>query len=102
MCFVTTPTLSIIIGEGVSGGALALGVENEVWMLENAVYSVLMPEGYASILWKDSSKAQQAVMQMRLEASGLYELGIIDKIIYEEEPLTRDNMEMLCGNWKMG
>ena len=65
-------------------------------MLENAVYSVLTPESYASILWKDSSKAQQAAMQMKLEASDLYELGIIDKIIYEEEPVTRDNMEMVC------
>lgn len=96
MSTLKVPILSIVIGEGGSGGALALGVGNEVWMLENAVYSVLTPESYASILWKDSSKAQQAAMQMKLEASDLYELGIIDKIIYEEEPVTRDNMEMVC------
>lgn len=96
MCFVKTPTLSIVIGEGGSGGALALGIGNEVWMLENAVYSILTPEGYASILWKDNSAAPEAAAQMKLEAGDLYRLGIIDKIIYEDEPVTKENMENVC------
>lgn len=96
MCFVKTPTLSIVIGEGGSGGALALGIGNEVWMLENAVYSILTPEGYASILWKDNSAAPKAAAQMKLEAGDLYRLGIIDKIIYEDEPVTKENMEDVC------
>lgn len=88
-----TPVLSIVIGEGGSGGALALGVGNEVWMLENAVYSILTPEGYASILWKDNAKASEAAIRMKLEASDLYKMGIIDKIIYEKEPVTKSNMK---------
>ena len=91
-----TPVLSIVIGEGGSGGALALGVGNEVWMLENAVYSILTPEGYASILWKDNAKASEAAIRMKLEASDLYKMGIIDKIIYEKEPVTKSNMKKIC------
>lgn len=77
-----TPILSIVICEGGSGGALALGVGNEVWMLENAVYFILTPEGYASILWKDNAKTSEAAIRMKLEASDLYKMGIINKIIY--------------------
>lgn len=87
-----TPILSIVIGEGGSGGALALGIGNEVWMLENAVYSILTPEGYASILWRDNTKAPEAALIMKLEANDLLELGIIDRIINEEEPVTKSDM----------
>lgn len=96
MSDIRVPILSIVIGEGGSGGALALGVGNEVWMLENAVYSILTPEGYASILWKDNSKAEKAAQRMKLEAKDLYKMGVIDKIIYESQPATSDNMEEVC------
>ena len=66
-------------GEGGSGGALALGVADSVWMLEHAVYSILSPEGFASILWKDSSRAKEASEMMKLTADDLKEFGIIDK-----------------------
>ncbi len=77
------PVIAIVIGEGSSGGALALGVGNRVLMLENAIYSILSPEGYASILWKDSSRTKEAAEKMKLTAKDLYELKIIDKIIKE-------------------
>ena len=86
------PILSIVIGEGGSGGALALAVGDEVWMMENAIYSILSPEGFASILWKDSSKAKEAAEVMKLTAADLKELGIIEQMIPEKEPLTRENM----------
>nr|WP_320025991.1 acetyl-CoA carboxylase carboxyltransferase subunit alpha [uncultured Acetobacterium sp.] len=77
------PILSIVIGEGGSGGALALGVADEVWMLENAIYSVISPEGCASILWKDASKTKEAANCLKLTAQDLLELQVIDKIISE-------------------
>ena len=77
------PVISIIIGEGSSGGALALGVGNRVLMLENAIYSILSPEGYASILWKDSSRVKEAAEKMKLTAQDLFDLKVIDKIIKE-------------------
>ena len=77
------PVISILIGEGGSGGALALAVADEVWMLENSVYSVISPEGCASILWKDSSKYKEASECLKLTASDLYELNIIELIIKE-------------------
>lgn len=80
-----TPIISIIIGEGGSGGALALAVSDEVWMLENAVYSILSPEGFASILYKDSTLVKQAAQEMKITALDLESLGIIDRIIYEPE-----------------
>lgn len=80
---VKVPVIAIVIGEGSSGGALALGVGNRVWMLENAIYSILSPEGYASILWKDSSRTKEAAEKMKLTAKDLYELKMIDKIIKE-------------------
>ena len=83
MAGLKVPIISIVIGEGSSGGALAIGVGNKVLMLENAIYSILSPEGYASILWKDSSKAKEAAEKMRLTAKDLYDLKIIDKIIKE-------------------
>lgn len=84
------PILSIVIGEGGSGGALALAVGNEVWMLENSTYSILSPEGFASILWKDSSRAEEAAGKMRLTADDLKDLGIIEQVIGEEEPVTAE------------
>ena len=78
------PIICIVIGEGSSGGALALGVGNEVIMLENAIYSILSPEGYASILWKDASRAKEAAEKMKLTAQDLLELNIIDKIVEEK------------------
>ena len=90
------PVLSIVIGEGGSGGALALAVADQVWMLENAVYSVLSPEGFASILWKDSSRAQEAAEAMKLRAWDLKELGIIEKVLPEGIPACEGNREALC------
>ena len=77
--------IAIVIGEGSSGGALALGVANKVLMLENAIYSILSPEGYSSILWKDSSRYKEAAEKMKLTAKDLYNLKVIDKIIKEPE-----------------
>ena len=79
----TVPIIAVVIGEGGSGGALALGVANKVLMLENAIYSILSPEGYASILWKDASLAPKAAEVMKLTAYDLEEFEIIDKIIKE-------------------
>ena len=76
-----------MIGEGGSGGALALGVADEVWMMENAVYSILSPEGFASILWKDSRRAEEAAGVMRMRAADLKEMGVIEKIIPETTPV---------------
>ncbi len=86
------PILSIVIGEGGSGGALAMAVANEVWMLENAVYSVLSPEGFASILWKDSKRADEAAEVMKVTARDLLRLGIIEELIPEKEPASGDNL----------
>lgn len=90
-----TPVLSLVIGEGGSGGALALAVGDEVWMMENAIYSVLSPEGFASILWKDSKRAKEAAQVMKLTAGDLKALGIIEEIIGEPEHLTRENFPVL-------
>ena len=79
-----TPVISIVIGEGGSGGALALSVADEIWMLEHSVYSVLSPEGFASILWKDASRAKEAAEIMKITAQDLKQLDIIDRIL--EEP----------------
>ena len=81
----TVPVVSVVTGEGGSGGALALGVGNRVLMLENAVYSVLSPEGFAAILWKDASRANEACEVMKLTAADLLELKVIDGIIPEPE-----------------
>lgn len=94
------PILSIVIGEGGSGGALALGVANEVWMMENATYSILSPEGFASILWKDSKKAKEAAEVMKITAKDLLELGVVEQVIPEEIPACRDNLEELSKDMK--
>ena len=80
-----TPIISIVIGEGGSGGALAMAVADEVWMLEHAIYSILSPEGFASILYKDASRAKEAANTMKITAQDLITFGIIDRII--KEPL---------------
>ena len=92
MADLKVPVLSIVIGEGGSGGALALAAGNEVWMLENSVYSILSPEGFASILWKDASKAEKAAQVMKLTAQDLKELGIIEQILPEFPIVSCDNM----------
>ena len=83
MSAIKVPILCLMIGEGGSGGALALSVGNEVWMLENATYSVLSPEGFASILWKDGKRAKEASEVMKITAHDLYALNIIEQIIPE-------------------
>lgn len=83
MMLLKTPIISIVISEGGSGGALALGVGDRVYMLENSIYSILSPEGFASILYKDSSKAEKAANDMKLTANDLLEFGVIDGIIPE-------------------
>ena len=88
----TVPALSIVIGEGGSGGALAFAVADEVWMLEHSVYSILSPEGFASILWKDSKKAKEAAAVMKLTAADLYQMGMIEHVIPEAEPVSRENI----------
>ena len=90
-----TPILSIVIGEGGSGGALALAVADEVWMLRNSVYSILSPEGYATILWKDSSKAKEAAAVMRMTADDLLEMHMIEGIIEEPQEYTVDQMSLV-------
>ena len=96
MAGLKVPIISIIIGEGSSGGALAIGVANKVFMLENAIYSILSPEGYASILWKDASRVEEAAEKMKLTAKDLYDLNVIDKIIEEPE----DDFDKLTTNLK--
>ena len=83
MAKLTVPVIAIVIGEGSSGGALAIGVANKVIMLENAIYSILSPEGYSSILWKDSSRFKEAADRMKLTANDLYDMGIIETVIKE-------------------
>ena len=83
MMTLKTPVLTIVVGEGGSGGALALVVADEVWMMENSVYSAISPEGCASILWKDSTKAPQAAEALRLTAQDLFDLHVIERIIRE-------------------
>ena len=94
------PVLSIVIGEGGSGGALAIGVGNEVWMLENATYSILSPEGFASILWKDSKKAKEAAEIMKITAKDLKALGIIEQVIEEPYPACEENLEEISEDMK--
>lgn len=85
MASFTVPVIAIVIGEGGSGGALALGVANKVLMLENSIYSILSPEGYATILWKDATLASKAALEMKITSYDLKDFNIIDRII--KEPL---------------
>lgn len=93
MSDMTVPILSVVIGEGGSGGALALAVANEVWMLEHSIYSILSPEGFASILYKDAKKSKEAAEVMKITSKELLGLGVIDRVIKEELPLTVDTMD---------
>jgi len=95
MMTLKTPIVSVLIGEGGSGGALALSVADEVWMLQNTIYSVISPEGCASILWKDASRVKEASESLRLTAEDLLEFGVIERII--EEP---DDFSMVYSELK--
>ncbi|MFR8302861.1 MAG: acetyl-CoA carboxylase, carboxyltransferase subunit beta [Anaerobutyricum soehngenii] len=98
MSALKTPILSVLIGEGGSGGALAMAVADEVWILENAVYSILSPEGYAAILWKDGSQAARAAKAMKLTSYDLYKAGFVEKIIPEPEVYTLDSIINVFDN----
>ncbi len=102
MSALQVPVLSLMIGEGGSGGALALAVANEVWMLENATYSILSPEGFASILWKDSSKAKKAAKGMKLTAGELKEMRIVERVFSEPETYTVESMEPVVAEIRRG
>ena len=91
-----TPIISVVVGEGGSGGALALGVCDTAIMLENSVYSVISPEGCASILWKDSSKAPDAADALKLTASDLYSFNIVEKVIDEKDK----SADEICSDLK--
>ena len=93
MAGLTVPVVSVLLGEGGSGGALALAVGNRVAMQEHAVYSVLSPEGFASILWKDRTRAPEAAEAMRMDAASVLECGIIDAVISEGEGPAHENPE---------
>lgn len=95
-----TPIISIVIGEGSSGGALAIGVGDKILMLENSIYSVLSPEGYASILWKDSTRAKEAAEVMKLTAKDLLELRIIDEVLKEPTGGASKNIEEMSNTIK--
>jgi len=100
MMQLTVPVISIVIGEGGSGGALAIAVANKVAGLENSVYSILSPEGFASILWKDSSRAEEAAEVMKITAEDLKNLDVIDEIISEPEGGAGKDPQMVAENIK--
>ncbi len=101
MSGLTVPTIAIIIGEGGSGGALALGLTDKVWILENAIYSVLSPEGFASILFKDGTKASEVAELMKITSTDLLDLKIVDKIIPEDEKGIHKNPAITYTNIKI-
>lgn len=100
MMALKVPTISIVIGEGGSGGALALAVADEVWMMENSIYSILSPEGFASILWKDKDRAAEASEAMKITSEDLKEFGIIDRIIEEPQGGAHIDREGAMNNLK--
>ena len=100
MAKLKVPVIAIVIGEGSSGGALAIGVANKVFMLENAIYSILSHEGYSSILWKDSSRYEEAAEKMKLTADDLYDAKIIDKIIKEPKDVDEAEFEKITKKIK--
>ncbi len=100
MAKLKVPIIAIVIGEGSSGGALAIGVANKVYMLENAIYSILSPEGYSSILWKDSSRFKEAAEKMKLTAKDLYDLKVVDEIIQEPIELKENDFKKITDNIK--
>ncbi|MCI8950257.1 MAG: acetyl-CoA carboxylase carboxyltransferase subunit beta [Lachnospiraceae bacterium] len=97
MSSLKVPILSVVIGEGGSGGALAMAVANEVWMMEHSIYSILSPEGFASILWKDSKKAPEAAKVMKITAADLYEMDLIERVIPEGEALNEDSLPQVLA-----
>jgi len=98
MMLLKTPIISVVISEGGSGGALALGVADKVYMLEHSIYAILSPEGFASILYKDSSKAEQAAKDMKLTAQDLQQFGIIDGIIPEPQGGAHTDFDQMAHN----
>ncbi len=100
MATLKTPVISIVIGEGGSGGALAMAVADEVWMLEHAIYSILSPEGFASILYKDASLAKEAATAMKITAQDLIDFGIIDRIIKEPLGGAHTNLDEMAASIK--
>jgi acetyl-CoA carboxylase carboxyl transferase subunit alpha len=107
MASLKVPIIVVILGEGGSGGALAIGVGDRVLMMENAVYSVISPEGCAAILWKDASQSKRAANSLRLTAEDLFELNVIDEVIKEnadwifnEEFISSDKMDEITQNFK--
>lgn len=100
MSLLKTPIISTVIGEGGSGGALALAVADQVWMLENSVYSVLSPEGFASILWKDAKRSKEAAEVMKITAKDLKEHDIIEKIIEEPQGGAHTDAGFVFNNLK--
>ena len=89
------PIIAIIIGEGGSGGALALAVADKVWMLENTIYSILSPEGFATILWKDGSRSEEAAELMKITSGELLNMGIVDKVIPQRGYFTSEIIEAI-------
>lgn len=89
------PIIAIIIGEGGSGGALALAVADKVWMLENTIYSILSPEGFATILWKDGSRSEEAAELMKITSGELLNMGIVDKVIPERGYFTSEIIDAI-------
>ncbi len=89
MIALKVPVIAILIGEGGSGGALALGVADKVWMMENAVYSVVSPEGCASILWKDAKKADQAAEVLKITSTDMESFGVVEKVIAEDKDFAK-------------
>jgi acetyl-CoA carboxylase carboxyl transferase subunit alpha len=100
MMLLKTPIISVVISEGGSGGALALGVADKVYMLEHSIYAILSPEGFASILYKDSSKAEQAARDMKLTAQDLLHFGVIDGIIPEPQGGAHNDFTLMAENIK--
>ncbi|MDD6481611.1 MAG: acetyl-CoA carboxylase carboxyltransferase subunit alpha [Lachnospiraceae bacterium] len=100
MSGIKVPILCLMIGEGGSGGALALAVGNQVWMMENATYSILSPEGFSSILWKDGSRAQEAAGVMKITAQDLKDLAIVDDIIPEYGGADEDALSSIANYMK--
>ena len=94
MANLKTPIVSVLVGEGGSGGALALAVADQVWILENAVYSVISPEGCASILWKDAKKVKDAAECLRITAQDMEELGVVERVIPEEKEFDKTYEQM--------
>ena len=95
MSSLKVPILTVVTAEGGSGGALAMAVSDEVWMLENATYSILSPEGFASILWKDAKRADEAAAVMKLTAEDVKQSGIIEQVIPEPEELTEETLSQV-------